>query len=133
MLKRNGRIVGVSYVHNYIHRPKELDDVSLYDWISTYKRGRLLTKKRTKSSQMGTLDDKAVEESDCKNDVVQDELADNNDDEGPGDTTVTGNLKGILHFTADHPLFATHGLKHLPSPLVPNFVGQMLPRCDQIN
>ena len=29
MLKRNGRIVGVSHVHDYIHRAKELDDVSL--------------------------------------------------------------------------------------------------------
>jgi hypothetical protein len=39
--------------------------------------------------------------------------------------------KGVLHFTADHPLFGTHGLKHLPSPFVPNFVGQTLPRRDQ--
>ncbi|KAF8802336.1 hypothetical protein BYT27DRAFT_7020262, partial [Phlegmacium glaucopus] len=30
-----------------------------------------------------------------------------------------------------HPLFETHGLKCLPSLLVPNFVGQTLPRRDQ--
>ncbi|KAF8240462.1 hypothetical protein L208DRAFT_1210958, partial [Tricholoma matsutake] len=34
-------------------------------------------------------------------------------------------------FTTQHPLLETHGLKHLPSPLVPNFVGQILPCCDQ--
>ena len=60
--------------------------------------------------------------------------SDDGDDENgsanpPKDTTTTA--KGMLHFTADHPLFATHGLKHLPSPLVPNFVGQTLPRRDQ--
>ena len=67
---------------------------------------------------------------------MEDELTDS--DGGPNsfsnvakDTTTTA--KGMLHFTADHPLFATHGLKHLPSPLVPNFVGQTLPRRDQSN
>ncbi|KAF8234153.1 hypothetical protein L208DRAFT_1197203, partial [Tricholoma matsutake] len=34
-------------------------------------------------------------------------------------------------FTEFYPLAATHGLKSLPSPLVPNFVGQTLPCCDQ--
>ncbi|KAF8809212.1 hypothetical protein BYT27DRAFT_7094716, partial [Phlegmacium glaucopus] len=37
----------------------------------------------------------------------------------------------MLCFTAQHPLFATHGLKRLPSSLVPNFVGQTLPHRDQ--
>ncbi|KAF8815884.1 hypothetical protein BYT27DRAFT_7078625, partial [Phlegmacium glaucopus] len=37
----------------------------------------------------------------------------------------------MLRFTVQHPLFATHGLKRLSSPLVPNFVGQTLPRRDQ--
>ena len=64
MLKRNGRIVGVSYVHDYVHRPKELDALSLYDWISSYKRDRLPTKIRKKSVQTGSLDDEAIEESD---------------------------------------------------------------------
>ncbi|KAF8235864.1 hypothetical protein L208DRAFT_1021364, partial [Tricholoma matsutake] len=34
-------------------------------------------------------------------------------------------------FTSQHPLSSTHGLRHLPSPLMPNFVGQILPRRDQ--
>ncbi|KAF8230258.1 hypothetical protein L208DRAFT_1159727, partial [Tricholoma matsutake] len=40
-------------------------------------------------------------------------------------------LKRMLHFTESHPLAATHVLKSFPSPLVPNFVGQTLPRRDQ--
>ncbi|KAF8815883.1 hypothetical protein BYT27DRAFT_7031141, partial [Phlegmacium glaucopus] len=35
ILKQNGRFIGISNVHDYIHRPKELEEVSLYDWIST--------------------------------------------------------------------------------------------------
>ena len=144
MLKRNGRIVQVSYVHDYIHRPRELDGLSLYDWISTYKREKrkLPTKNKKKSEQTGSLDDDAVEESDCEEDVAQhesdechDELEDGDSFSDPAkpakpeDTAATA--KGILCFTADHPLFATHGLKRLPSPLVPNFLGQTLPRRDQ--
>ena len=156
MLKRNGRIVGVSHVHDYIHRAEELNDMSLYDWISTYKRERLPTKTKTKSVHTGSLDDEAVEEtatgSELEEDITHDEPA---DDGNPDDlesegrpqassflnlakdsyTTVsesaTGNLKGVLRFSLDHPLFSTHGLKRLPSPLVPNFVGQTLPRRDQ--
>ena len=141
MLKRNGKIVGVSYVHDYVHRPKELDTLSLYDWISTYKRERFPKKTTTKSAQTGSLDDETIEESDCEEYGVEDELTDSDNDgddsgEVPNsisdvakDTTATA--KGMLHFTADHPLFATHGLKCLPSLLVPNFVGQTLPRRDQ--
>ena len=143
MIKRNGKILGVSFVHDYVHRPKELDNLSLYDWISTYKRERFPKKTATKSAQTGSLDEGAIEESDCEEYGVEDELeltdSDNDgDDSGEvpnsisdvaKDTTATA--KGMLHFTADHPLFATHGLKRLPSPLVPNFVGQTLPRRDQ--
>src|SRR6202043_2649755 len=115
MLKRNGKIVRVSYVHDYVHRPRELDGMSLYDWISTYKRGKLPAKKKMKSAQTGTLDDEAVEKSDCEEDVqvVRDEPSDDSDD---GDDRTTTTAKGMLRFTTDDPLFATHGLKHLSSP-----------------
>ncbi|KAK0421656.1 hypothetical protein EV421DRAFT_1915977 [Armillaria borealis] len=33
--KRNGVIVGVSPVEDYIHRPSELENMTLYDWICT--------------------------------------------------------------------------------------------------
>ena len=138
MLKRNGRIVGVSYVHDYIHRPEELDDMSLYDWISTYKRGKLPAKTKTKSAQAVALDDGAVEESDREEfeeiQIAQDDDptdSDDGDEERPSGLSDPPKAKGMLRFTADHPLFATHGLKRLPSPLVPNFVGQTLPRRDQ--
>ena len=139
MLKRNGRVL---YVHDYVHRPEELDGLLLYDWISNYKCGKLPTKNIMKSAQRSPLNDEA-EENDCEENCVQDELEDeltdddgNDSDGGPNscsdltkDTTVS--TKGMLCFTTDHPLFATYGLKHLSSPLVPNYVGQTLPRRDQ--
>jgi hypothetical protein len=154
MLKRNGRIVGVSHVHDYIHRAEELKDMSLYDWISTYKRERLPTKRKTKPVQAGSLDGEAVEETGSEyyeEDITRDESADSdsnsNDSDSEGrpqattdrdlqlnfakDSDTAATAKGVLRFSLDHPLFATHGLKRLPSPLVPNFVGQTLPRRDQ--
>ena len=120
LLKRNGRIIGISNIHDYVHRPKELEGVSLYDWISNYKRAKLPAKAKT-SAQTGPLVDEAVED-DVDHDEV-DEVQDAShgddpivtDDDGDaselGPSMETGTAKGILRFTAQHPLFATHGLK----------------------
>ena len=51
-------------------------------WISTYKRGKLPTKIKTKAVPMHSLDDEAVEESDCEIDDVQDDHTDVDSDEG---------------------------------------------------
>ena len=109
--------------------------MSLYDLISAYKHVRLSTKAATESAPMGSLNEEAVEENEHGGDITSDNLTDDENEGGPG--TSFSNIindataKGVLHFTADHPLFGTHGLKHLPSPFVPNFVGQTLPHCDQ--
>ena len=130
----------MSYVHDYIHRPEELDDVSLYTWISAYKRGRLPTKTKTKTAWVSSLDREALEDTDHEEDedcdVAQDHPTDDDSDGHEGrpeilDEDTTANSKGMLHFMADHPLFSTHGVRCLPSPLVPNFGGWMLPRHDQ--
>ncbi|TFK66989.1 hypothetical protein BDN72DRAFT_724923, partial [Pluteus cervinus] len=38
MFNSDGEIVGVSPVYDYIFRPAELDDISLYDFIANCKR-----------------------------------------------------------------------------------------------
>jgi hypothetical protein len=50
VIKKRGRIIGLSKVHDYIHRPEELADVNLYEWIRCYKREKL-------PKDMCTLDD----------------------------------------------------------------------------
>ena len=76
MLKRNGKIVGVSHVHDYIYRPRELNSLSLYDLISAYKHVRLSTKAATESAPMGSLNEEAVEENEHGGDITSDNLTD---------------------------------------------------------
>ncbi|KAF8868381.1 hypothetical protein BD779DRAFT_1399399, partial [Infundibulicybe gibba] len=38
LIKRYGRIVGLSPVYDYIYRPVELLDMCLYDWIQRCRR-----------------------------------------------------------------------------------------------
>ncbi|KAF8233242.1 hypothetical protein L208DRAFT_1267633 [Tricholoma matsutake] len=37
IFKHKGKVIGMSNVYDYIYRPVELDNVSLYEWISTYR------------------------------------------------------------------------------------------------
>ncbi len=41
VIKKKGKILGLSQVHDYIHRPKELANVNLYEWIRCYKWEKL--------------------------------------------------------------------------------------------
>ena len=47
VIKKRGKIIGLSRVHDYVHRPEELANVNLYDWIRCYKREKLPKKKHT--------------------------------------------------------------------------------------
>ncbi|KAF8802337.1 hypothetical protein BYT27DRAFT_7014952, partial [Phlegmacium glaucopus] len=38
IFKQKGKVIGMSNVYDYIYRPVELENVSLYEWISSYKR-----------------------------------------------------------------------------------------------
>ncbi|THU80927.1 hypothetical protein K435DRAFT_581596, partial [Dendrothele bispora CBS 962.96] len=38
LIRKNGRIFGLSRVYDYVYRPSELDDMSLYDWIRRCER-----------------------------------------------------------------------------------------------
>ena len=46
VFKKKGRVVGLSPVHDYIHRPHELAEVNLYDWIRCYKREKACKNKK---------------------------------------------------------------------------------------
>jgi len=38
IIKKRGRIVGLSPVHDYVHGPDHLEHITLYQWIRCYKR-----------------------------------------------------------------------------------------------
>jgi len=49
LIKQKRRIVGGSAVFDYIYRPTELEDMSLYDWVHQFSHVKL--QKQTKSTQ----------------------------------------------------------------------------------
>jgi len=51
LIRKNGRIVGLSPVHNYIHRPASLQGITLYEYVRCYER----VKFRGKAAQKATM------------------------------------------------------------------------------
>ena len=70
LMKKGGKIIGFSPVYNYIFRPHELKDMSLWEWIGRCRR----EKKRTKKSNTTAED---VTESDT---AEYDNLPEDNDE-----------------------------------------------------
>ena len=131
IIKKNGRVIGLSPVNDYVFRPPELDSVSLYDWISTYQREKLPTKKQ---KQKPVLRDVGVD----LDSHTSGEHDHNSSPEGKvhpsskrsGSAAKKSKQSSILNFADGHPLAKSHGARKIDKVLVPNFVGQTLPRCD---
>ena len=80
LLKKNGRVVGLSPVDDYVFRPNILDNMSLYDFLQQCKRDTY-----TKSYTLN----KAKEH---------------------WDTAASNDPVSFLPFQEQHPLYETHGL-----------------------
>ncbi|KAJ3718487.1 hypothetical protein C8R42DRAFT_585767, partial [Lentinula raphanica] len=109
LVKRKGKLIGLSSTFDYTHRPLAHDQYTLYDWISEYTRIRK-PKNRSKDVQ----DD---------NEAVQDD----------GEIDNPKYEYKYLRFLKDHPLYETHVPIHHSKNrhLVPNFLGGILPRPDK--
>ena len=46
LIKKKGKIVGLSPVHDYVYRAPELEHVNLFEWIRCYKRQKLCRKQK---------------------------------------------------------------------------------------
>ena len=68
VIKKKGKILGLSRVHDYVHRPAELMDINLYNWIKCYKREKL-PKKEKHSKVPSTEEDGASEFEDSSHDI----------------------------------------------------------------
>ena len=122
VVKHRGRVVGLSPVFDYIYRPKELEHISLYDWISSCKR-ETLTKRKAPAPQSPEEVDQDLD--DCEPSPSLPSLpVHNNGAEVP---------LGLFRFTSDHPLYDTHGIRVVAPRYrrIPNFLGASLPRRDQ--
>src|ERR1700683_2994904 len=108
LLKIKGKIVGRILVQDYVFRPIEHSQVSLYDWI------RLSHIEKCP---------KKIENNLCHDDVDETETAEKNDNE---------NNVTFYRFLKDHPLHHSHHMALLDDmqEWVPNFVGGAIPRSD---
>ena len=140
VIKKGGKIIGLSRVHDYIHRPEELANVNLYDWIRCYKREKLPKDMCT----VERLDGDATANENDTNFVEDEALNLSTSLDGDSDVVsnyceeqpkkkVTGRSNAIMRFCSQHPLSGSHGVKYIVNNAarVPNFVGANLPRRDQ--
>jgi hypothetical protein len=138
LIKRNGRIFGLSPVFDYIYRSPDLENITLYEWIAQYKRIKI---PKSKSNKNKNADDEVVEplldisfQSDLTNNTVlnENQFQDNYDDEDTPESFKSLS-KNLYMYTSSHPLYSTHASKYNPNhaKIVPNFIGASLPRCDQ--
>ena len=143
LIKKRGRVIGLSPVQDYLYRAPELEHVNLYEWIRCYKRERL-PKKKTK------LDD-AQEDPEADNSSQEQPSEDENESSfssdmyskrEPGDSEdlreetpakARGRPSTLYRFNRAHPLYDSHGAQFISnnSRRVPNFLGAILLRCDQ--
>src|ERR1700690_1137055 len=152
LLKRNGCIVGLSPVHDYIYRPIELSNLNLYDWVGRCKREKL-PKDTGDTCESNNGGDGLPDENTAKNENPDPDasqisntswLEKDTDSihelDGKFETitlederNVENPKKGLFTFLDFHPLHKTHGTRCVAEEkaLIPNFVGATFPRCDQ--
>ncbi|KAK0197646.1 hypothetical protein F5146DRAFT_920688 [Armillaria mellea] len=106
--RKSHTIVGISPVEDYIRRPAELGELSLYEWICRCER--------------------------MPNSVLPKSSIERDDNAEHMDITTRGRKTGIARymFLSDHPLAESHHVAFRPESdrYVPNFVGSLLPRRD---
>ena len=121
-----------------MHRPVELANVNLYDWIRCYNQEKFpkAVKHTPKDDALVNQDepsvladgthDRSVSPEDCLD--VKCEYGEDQDEK---ENTRCSN--SLMRFQPEHPLSDSHGVRYFlnNSTRVPNFVGANLPRCDQ--
>jgi hypothetical protein len=145
-----GKIVGLSNMQDYMHRPKLYNNLNLYDWI------RRVQKKKRSKVQQAEFDEKEQDKFDddmINSDYADDELdlLQNNSllhrgggkliDESDDELNVLDNedadelyedIGQEYEFLSSHPQYQTHYAHQVDDEsIVPNFIRGTLPRCDQ--
>jgi len=126
----DGKYIGLSTVDDYMYRPYELSEKSLYEWIQISTRI-----KRTKAEQKKFQSQKhedvklpAVFQSD---EEVDTDFESDSDDSESDQASEKEKVQGKYAFLQNHPLYETHQVIISKSKnLVPNFAGGSLPRSD---
>ena len=119
LIKKKGKIVGLSPVYDYIYRSPDLEDVSLYDWVQRFQRKKV---KKSRSENCPTAETNELIDVDC--DVSFESVTEIDD---------RRKARNIFHFTEMHSLHDSHASQLISNheKRVPNFIGANLPICDQ--
>lgn len=135
IIKRKGRIVGLSPVHDYVYRPSQLDGICLYDWVRCYERVKLSNRpRRTKEKSDVDEAESGCEHGSNISNVTEATIPLVDDLESDeAESTLRKGQRGPLRFESGHPLRDSHGIRYVKQNIrrVPNFLGANLPRCDQ--
>ncbi|THU78241.1 hypothetical protein K435DRAFT_700485, partial [Dendrothele bispora CBS 962.96] len=156
LIKKNGRIFGLSQVYDYIYRPSELESMSLYDWIRRCERVKICKNnknpKAKKNSEILINNEAEDHESEFDYDYegeIEMNADENNLELEPDTALAYKNIstdaslpapahdkslsKNLFPFIYGHPLADSHAiaLSTEEKGLVPNFIGPGLPRRDK--
>ncbi|TFK59775.1 hypothetical protein BDN72DRAFT_780304, partial [Pluteus cervinus] len=119
-------ILGLSPVNDYIFRPKELEHLNLYEFISQCERISIIDKDREEQDQDAEDAKEKVrfEVEICKADLEINEM----DSQNPANPAASN-----YRFLSGHPFAHSQVLRLRPPAkhTVPNFVGATLPRKDK--
>ncbi|KIK58938.1 hypothetical protein GYMLUDRAFT_170252, partial [Collybiopsis luxurians FD-317 M1] len=109
LIRRNGKLIGLSSTFDYMHRPEVHENYNLYEWLRRFKRVKRPRKKQSPKE------------------------LDSDDDPYPSDTESAQKSDGLLRFISGHPLESTHvvSVTREFEKVVPNFYGPPLPRPDK--
>ncbi|THU85562.1 hypothetical protein K435DRAFT_685255, partial [Dendrothele bispora CBS 962.96] len=115
LIQKNGRIFGISRVFDYVYRPMELENMTLYDWIRLCDRVKI-TKKSPNKSKKASCKFREVPQNSLPIPIAKKLLPEN-----------------CFPFVLGHPLADSHMCKVLTEDkgVVPNFIGPGLPRRDK--
>ena len=155
--KKNNMYVGVSSVCDYIYRPKNFENTTLYEWIQMAKRVKIkpiptyhvvsdgedeldIIEREVSTSHLNiklntkyNIDDNGIVD---ELNIVDNEFDDFIIDDTDGEYKEMGygsDPEQDLKFLKDHPLYDTHVVEYdiKKKDVVPNFVGGSLPRRDR--
>jgi hypothetical protein len=153
LIKRKGCILGLSPVHDYVYRPSELDNMCLYDWVSRCTREKVRRCAKSKqlvfpyigSDESESTYESGYEATDKSDSDTADSPCQLTKKYIPAQTSIQEDKQhtnvqyesdkipaGVYQYLEEHPLHDTHHMRCVAADkaLVPNFVGETLPRRD---
>jgi len=134
LAKKNGKMIGLSPVFDYIYRSSKLEHMSLYEWIQRCQCKKILKKKVSKERENIEHDDLSADPDVSIISNASDNILENESFKTTGAPNISLLPKNMCAFPEEHLLAASHAsyvnFKNVEN-VVPNFMGVTLPRCDQ--